>query len=138
MVATLVGASRIGQSLYDYQWVKIVGGMELRDVLDMITVVHDGIIRNADHEQKAARQSFIAAYRRIFTEEQVRYRTDNRGGVHFAVDQEFENLRVSTISALGAGRFDRWTDDMRGIVEHTDVRFSDNGAISTYKLFRKN
>jgi len=77
--------------------------IELRDVLDAITVVFRGIRgrfggRNPD--------LFLKEVRRIFAEEQVRYTVDEEGGVHFSVDTEFERMRAATVAVLGSTRFE--------------------------------
>jgi hypothetical protein len=42
---------------------------------------------------------------RIFTEENVRYRVDEQGGVHFAIDEEFERNRAATLGILSDGKY---------------------------------
>jgi hypothetical protein len=42
---------------------------------------------------------------RIFQEENVHYRVDERGGVHFRFDQEFEHNRATTIATLQSARY---------------------------------
>lgn len=81
--------------------------LDLRDVLDSITIRHKSIVHmNETHQLTAkARATFIGRVQRIFLEEQVSYRVDDKGGVHLAVDAEFERSRVSTIGELGAARY---------------------------------
>jgi len=75
---------------------------QLRDVLDSITLrfktlkvpLYDGTGENT----KKAEADFLAEARRIFAEERVRYRIDDKGGVHFTVDAEFERSRIATLS----------------------------------------
>src|SRR5258707_3195347 len=54
---------------------------------------------------KRAEAVFLAEPRRIFAEERVRYRIDDKGGVHFTVDAEFERSRIATLSQLGQARY---------------------------------
>jgi len=95
----------LGEAKWEFQWVRILAAMELRDVLDAITTIHDSLTHHDTARQAATRQAFIAACRLIFSEEGVRYRIDDHGGVHFTVDQEFESSRVSTISTLSQPRY---------------------------------
>lgn len=48
---------------------------------------------------------FLRHGRRIFAEEHLRYRIDDKGGVHFLVDEEFERVVASAVAGLGAPRF---------------------------------
>ncbi|UPT53454.1 hypothetical protein [Synechococcus phage Yong-M2-251] len=89
---------RIGEHKYHFYWPKIMQTLDLRDVLDSVTIRFQTI-------QTSQQTGFLEEARRIFREEQVRYRIDDAGGVHFAVDAEFERMRVSTIAGLGRPRF---------------------------------
>ncbi len=71
----------------------------------MITVVHGGITNASDRFQSHYRKSFIEKCRRVFRRGTGRYRTDDKGGVHYTVDQDFEAVRIATISGLGDGRY---------------------------------
>ncbi|MBB3444238.1 hypothetical protein [Rhizobium sp. BK379] len=95
----------VTRSAYAHDWPPILKAMELRDVLDSITTVHNSISGFNHAEQSRRRKEFLDDCRRIFAEEQVRYRIDDQGGVHFTVDQEFEAVRISTISGLAAARY---------------------------------
>ncbi|MBX4906196.1 hypothetical protein HJA82_02190 [Rhizobium bangladeshense] len=95
----------VGQTVYSYQWPPILQKMELRDVLDTITTIYSAISSYDQGREAQKRKTFLDNCRRVFAEEQVRYRIDDRGGVHLAVDEEFEAARISTISGLGAPRY---------------------------------
>lgn len=82
---------------YEFVWPRHFETTELRDVLDAITIV---AWRSGDLVP-----AYINEARKIFQEEQVRYRIDDKGGVHFAVDHAFELARIATVSALGAPRY---------------------------------
>ncbi|RUW40411.1 MULTISPECIES: hypothetical protein [unclassified Mesorhizobium] len=88
------GGSRT-QEYWPFNFQKI----ELRDVLDSITLV----ARYCEGHQNG--MVFIKEARRILAEEQVRYRIDDKGGVHFTVDADFERTRVSTVSELATDRY---------------------------------
>ena len=76
-------------------WPPAMSQIELRDVLDAVTLLY----------KKNPRQGFLAEVRRIFSEEQVSYSVDPHGGVHFAVDAEFANSRAAGIHALSRDRY---------------------------------
>ncbi|MBB3523045.1 hypothetical protein [Rhizobium sp. BK456] len=95
----------LGQTRYSYQWPPIFKAMDVRDVLDSITTIHDSISGYEYSRAAQKRKAFLDNCRRIFAEEQVRYRIDDQGGVHLAVDEEFEAARIATISGLGAPRY---------------------------------
>lgn len=46
-----------------------------------------------------------------------------------------ETIHVADIEPDTIGRFDRYVDDGRGICEHADSPFSDNGPIDPYNIF---
>lgn len=48
-----------------------------------------------------------------------------------------KEIFIAHLSPESQGTFDRWVDDNNGIVEHADYAFTDDGPISTYKLFQK-
>ena len=96
-------------SAYSTYWPPFVEKMELRDVLDAITIRYRTIrVSYYDETGAATRETktkFLTEVKRIFIEEGVRYRLDNQGGVHFTVDAEFERARISTLSELGRTRY---------------------------------
>lgn len=84
-------------------WGRFFEKSALRDVLDIVTLAFrhlkgEGIGANA-------LVTWTESVGRIFSEENVRYRVDEVGGVHFAIDGEFEHNRTATISALSSSRF---------------------------------
>lgn len=95
----------LGEVIYDYQWTKAMKNLELKDVLDTITLRYRMLAKSGLSQAPVKSRHFILCARRIFQEEQVRYRIDDAGGVHFAVDEEFERVRTSAISSLGAARY---------------------------------
>jgi hypothetical protein len=84
---------------------------DLRDVLDAITVIYDFA---REKQLLTLRREWLPDVRRIFQEERVRYRVDNNGVVHFAVDEEFERTRQGTLAGLSAPRYSA----ARGAFEH--------------------
>lgn len=123
---------QLGGYEYDYQWPAIMKKLELRDVLDSITLRYRSITYDNSHDPDQHRKAYLKQASRILAEEQVRYRIDNKGGVHFVVDAEFENARISTIARLGGQRYkaaraqfedayialDRIPPDGKGAIRH--------------------
>jgi hypothetical protein len=75
---------------------------ELRDILDSITLTYQ-TVRDSGWKQSAEQwKSFVA---RNLKEENLGYRLDANGGVHYFVDEEFERNRYSTLSVLEESRY---------------------------------
>lgn len=83
------------------RWEKFFLECDLRDFLDLITVVYSG---TADRQLRCA-STWIEGVSTIFREENVRYRVDECGGVHFAIDSEFEHNQACAVTALQGARF---------------------------------
>lgn len=75
---------------------------KLRDLLDSITVIHSVIISSSFKGQADQWKQFI---QRTLSEENFGYRLDNKCGVHYFIDEEFERNRFSTLSALESSRY---------------------------------
>ncbi|KAA0970825.1 hypothetical protein FPY71_10135 [Aureimonas fodinaquatilis] len=90
---------------YTSSWPVILRQLQLRDVLDSITIRWNSISSVYPDRREADRKRFIAQVRRVFVEEQVRYRIDDSAGVHFTQDSEFERSRIATITILGNPRY---------------------------------
>jgi hypothetical protein len=92
-----------------YYWPPFLEKVDLRDVLDSVTLRYRnmgaGVYDPRGEATKEMKQKFLADTRRIFTEERVRYRIDDQGGVHFTIDSEFESSRIATVSRLGQARY---------------------------------
>ncbi len=79
----------------------------LQDVLDIVTVGYrylDAKPRTRIRQMDAPKR-WCAEVQRIFKEENVHYRVDERGGVHFRFDVEFEQNRATTIASLQGARY---------------------------------
>jgi hypothetical protein len=87
---------------YPVSWPDFLQGVQLRDVLDLITVAFRVLQarnygRSADH--------WLGVTQRIFQEENVHYRLDDQGGVHFHFDEEFSRNLAAAIAVLQGGRY---------------------------------
>ena len=70
---------------------------EVRDLLDSITIIYQYFVGKRDSRSSDAWHAFVT---RVFKEENLGYRLDEKGGVHFFIDEEFERNRSSLISGL--------------------------------------
>jgi hypothetical protein len=88
-------------------WPAFLNGADLRDLLDLITLAY----RNLENKKSTglrrmnAPAQWIDEVRRIFEEENFGYTIDDKGGVHYRLDEEFARARSATIAALGATRY---------------------------------
>jgi hypothetical protein len=86
-------------------WQPFLDKIELRDLLDSVTIRYQTIVDHYGKPDQPRRNAFVQSVQRIFREEHARYSVDDWGGVHFALDQEFERARVSAIAGLATARY---------------------------------
>ena len=89
-------------------WPEFCAECELQDLLDTITLAYRHAAETGEAKGYPSRrhpQSFCTEAGQIFKEENVHYRVDARGGVHFRYDAEFEHSRAATITALQGSRY---------------------------------
>jgi hypothetical protein len=71
---------------------------DIRDLLDSITLIFQ-YLQNSGRTRLADQwHQFVT---RVFKEENVGYRLDKKGGVHFYIDEEFERNKLSLVAGLG-------------------------------------
>jgi hypothetical protein len=92
----------------------------LHDVLDTVTIIWRWLARKARsrgyHDEAPAK--WVAEVARIFREENLQYRVDPRGGVHYYLDEEFERNRTSTIARLGIPRYENVARNFQEAHDH--------------------
>jgi hypothetical protein len=81
-----------------YNWWEFFDNCEIRDVLDLVTVAFRQLFFGRGG-------NWLGEVQRIFAEENVHYRVDNQGGVHFYLDEQFAGNRAATIAALQSARY---------------------------------
>ena len=86
-----------------YNWEDFFEKIELRDLLDSITLLYSGMKKS--YSPGETPNEFREFVRRSLREENLAYRIDDGCGVHFYADQEFEASRVSTIAGLFGTRY---------------------------------
>jgi hypothetical protein len=90
-----------------HNWKAFLSACDLRDVLDLVTVAYrhlQGKLRTGIRDAALPRR-WLEEIGRIFAEENVHYRVDDRGGVHFHFDEEFARNRAAAVAVLQAARF---------------------------------
>lgn len=94
-VEELIGI-RYPFAVYGYDHRALWEKADIGDILSAVTIAYIG---------SYDRKQFLNHARRIFAEEHLRYRLDDKGGVHFVVDAEFERNVATTLQSLGAPWF---------------------------------
>lgn len=94
-----------GRAQYASFWPTFLDSIDVRDILDSITLRYLTIVDYQSRPDQRTRGAYLASVRRILSEEQVGYRVDDEAGVHFLVDVEFERVRQSAIAGLGEARY---------------------------------
>jgi hypothetical protein len=77
---------------------------ELQDVLDAITIIR-GRIKSSVIISVSPREEWGQFVQRVFKEENLGYRLDEKCGVHPFIDEEFERSRISVLSCLGESKY---------------------------------
>lgn len=92
--------TKMPRSTYDgaVRWDKFFTSAAIEEVLTLITVA----IQHVSRTNPASRwpNIFRAFVDTVMREEHLGLRIDAQGVIHFAVDQEFENARLSTLAGL--------------------------------------
>jgi hypothetical protein len=74
---------------------------ELKDLLDSITIIYEYVINRSPSQAN----NWLRFVQRVLTEENLGYAVDDKGVVHYFVDQEFEKNRLSVLSGLEGQRY---------------------------------
>jgi hypothetical protein len=103
-IPTLAGAPKLvtGELGLDFlAWELFFKNANLRDILDFVTIAYAYLY--SQHRYHA--DPWRDGVQRIFSEENIHYRVDYMGGVHFHFDQEFTQATVAAVSALEPRRY---------------------------------
>ena len=90
---------------------------ELRDILDSVTIIYT-VLMESGHQLTAS--EWISFVRRAFREENLSYRVDNAGVVHYLVDEEFERNRISVLKSLEKKRYEGVRTALEDAYKHLD------------------
>jgi hypothetical protein len=85
-------------------WQRFFDTAKNRDVLDLVTVAYDFLARQPYGRDIYARQWQVDV-EKIFSEENIHYEVDSKGGVHFRFDKEFAQVTAAAISILQKPRY---------------------------------
>lgn len=96
---------------------------EFRDVLDAITLIFRLLSTSGYTPAAIQWKQFVS---RVMKEENLGYQLDDKGGVHYLVDEEFERNRFSTLSVLDNPKY----NGVRAAYEDA-YRYIDNTPIDT-------
>lgn len=94
------------------QWMEYYTKLDLRDVLDSVTI-HANFLRERtaigypDDRQYARERlpKFFDEVREILAEERIRYTLDEQGGIHLQVDEQFQVNCAAAIQGMGNSRY---------------------------------
>ena len=95
-------------------WIAFCRECELKDLLDLITLVRNHLHSRWRDTVGDEALDWCHEVRRTFEEENVHYTVDDRGGVHFRYDAEFEHNRAATISSLQGSRYRSALNEFEG------------------------
>jgi hypothetical protein len=97
----------VPSSTYAYDYSGFLQKCELRDFLDFVTVVYRFLLKkqSTGTKQRNGQERWVSEVQRVFTEENVHYRVDPHGGVHFHFDEEFARNRAAAIAVLQGARY---------------------------------
>ncbi len=97
-----VGVPVLGDGRSSSHWNQFIRECRTPDFLDTITVVYRYLFWHVGEEIAHWWRDVV---RQIFAEENLSYEIDDVGGVHPAIDQEFQRNMVSTVAALQSQRY---------------------------------
>lgn len=111
---------------YPTYWAEFMETALLHDVLDLVTVAY----RLLRSRYLATAPHWLSGVQRIFEEENVHYRVDAEGGVHFYPDAAYTGNRAATIAAMQSNRYVNALDQFeRGTAALTGASPDGKGAI---------
>lgn len=91
---------------YTKSWPTFVKEIELKHVLDLVTVTAEYIRgRGAPAGGETAARLWLGEIDSIFREENVHYRIEPKGGVRYYIDESFSRSRTATITAIADPRY---------------------------------
>jgi hypothetical protein len=97
-----VGIPQFADGSYSSQWNQFIRECRVTDLLDTITVIYRYLFWHLGEE---IAHWWRDAVRKVFSEEKLAYQINDVGGVHPAVDKEFQRNLVSAIAAAQSPRY---------------------------------
>ena len=102
-----LGVAVTGDGRYSSHWHQFIRECSSRDFFDVVTLVYRYLFWQVSD---GTANWWRDAVRQIFAEERLAYEIDDVGGVHPAVDREFQRNRASAIGALQSHRYQNVRD----------------------------
>jgi hypothetical protein len=102
-----VGVVVPSRGKYSSYWLEFIRECPTADFLDAIPIVYRYLFWHAGDE---AAHWWRDAVRKVFAEESLAYDIDDVGGIHPAVDREFQRNIVSAIATLRSERYQKFSD----------------------------
>ena len=96
-----LGVQVPGDGKYSSHWLQFFRECRTRDFLDTVTLVYRYLFWHAGDGMAAWWRDVV---KKIFADESLAYEIDDVGGVHPAVDREFQRNRASVVAALRSHR----------------------------------
>ena len=97
-----IGVPVLGHGGHSSHWSQFICKCRTLDFLDTVTLVYRYLFWHADQEVARWWRDVV---RQIFAEEHLAYQIDDVGGVHPAVDQQFQRNMAAAVAALQSHRF---------------------------------
>jgi hypothetical protein len=110
-----IGIPLSNDGRYSSQWNQFIRECRTADLLDIITVIYRYLFWHVGEE---IAHWWRDAVRKIFSEEKLTYQIDDVGGVHPAVDQEFQRNMVSAIAAVRSPRYQKISELIENASTH--------------------
>jgi hypothetical protein len=88
-------------------WYTFLGDAQLQDVLDFVTLAYSYLMQKqrTGFREMNAPARWLGTVQQSFSDENVHYRVDEQGRVHFHFDKEFAQNRAATIASLKSSRY---------------------------------
>jgi hypothetical protein len=96
-------------------WHQFVGACKTRDFLDAVTLIYRYLYW---HVGDGTANWWRDVVRQIFADEHLAYEIDEVGGVHPAVDQEFQTNNASVLAGLRSDRHRHVHNLFKGVSNH--------------------
>jgi hypothetical protein len=110
-----LGVAVPGDGRYSSYWHQFIRECGTPDFLDTVTLVYRYLYW---HVGDGVANWWRDAVRHIFAEQNLAYEIDDSGGVHPAVDREFQRNRVSAVAALQPHRYQNIRDLLESASSH--------------------
>ncbi len=102
-------------SYYSDSFESFFESAEIRDVLDSITVITEAV------KGEGIARRWLDFVEKIFREENLEYTVDQAGIVHFFIDKEFEENKLSTLACLNAPKYNAVRNEFEEAYKSLDL-----------------